>query len=80
MQRGQSGETYPELSVTKKPRKLKTKLCMTIIRPVLHYGAECWTVGKKEEDIIEKTEMRMLRTIKGVTLIDNVKMWTSERS
>ena len=50
------------------PRKLKIKLYMTVIRPVLLYGAECWTVRKKEKQIIEKTEMRMLRRIKGVTL------------
>ena len=53
------------------PRKLK--LYMTIIRPVLLYGAECWTVRKKEKQILEKTEMRMLRRIKGVKLRDRVK-------
>ena len=46
---------------------------MTVIRPVLLYGAERWTVRKKEEQILEKTEMRMLRRIKGVTLRDEVK-------
>ena len=49
------------------------KLYMTVIRPVLLYGAECWTVRKKEEQILEKTEIRMLRRIKGVTLRDRVK-------
>jgi hypothetical protein len=63
------------------PRKLKIKLYMTVIRPVLLYGAECWTVRKKEEQILEKTEMKMLRRIKGVTLTDQVKsVSTSERS
>ena len=57
----------------KMPRKSKIKLYMTVIRPVLLYGAECWTVRKKEEQIIEKTEMRMLRRIKGVILRDKVK-------
>ena len=66
------------ISDKKMPRKLKIKLYMTVIRPVLLYGAECWTVRKKEEQIIKKTEMRMLRRIKGVTLRDRV--WTSERS
>ena len=55
------------------PRKLKIKLYMTVITPVLLYGAECWTVRKKEEQILEKTQMRMLRRIKGVTLRDKVK-------
>ena len=57
----------------KKPKKLKIKLYMTVIIPVLLYGAECWTVRKKEEQILEKTKMRMLRRIKGVTLRDRVK-------
>ena len=55
------------------PRNLKIKLYMTVIRRVLLYEAECWTVRKKEEQILEKTEMRMLRRIKGVTLRDRVK-------
>ena len=57
----------------KMPRKLKIKLYMTVIRPVLRYGAECWTVRKKEEQILKKTETRMSRRIKGVTLRDKVK-------
>ena len=55
------------------PRKLKNKLYMAVIRPLLLYGAECWTVGKKEEHILEETEMRMLRRTKGVTLRDKIK-------
>ena len=44
-----------------------------VIRTVLLHGAECWSVTKKEEQILKKTEMRMLRRIKGVTLRDRVK-------
>ncbi|GFR65440.1 retrovirus-related Pol polyprotein LINE-1 [Elysia marginata] len=43
------------------------------MRPVILYGAECWSTGVKEENILEKTEMRMLRRIKGVTLKDKIK-------
>ncbi|XP_047480648.1 uncharacterized protein LOC125033309 [Penaeus chinensis] len=50
------------------PRKLKVKLYNPIIQPVLLYWAEVWTMGKKEERILEATEMRMSRRIKGVTL------------
>jgi hypothetical protein len=63
------------------PRRLKIKVYMTDIRPALLYLPDCWTVRKKEEQILEKTEMKMLRRIKGVTLTDQVKsVSTSERS
>ena len=32
------------------------------------YGTECWTVKKKDEMLMIKTEMRMLRWIQGVSL------------
>ena len=37
------------------------------------YYNSCWTTGVKEENILEKTEMRMLRRIKGVTVKDKMK-------
>ena len=37
------------------------------------------TVRKKEEQILEKTEMRMLRRIKGVTLTDKVDKQTKQQ-
>ena len=55
----------PVIADKKIPTKLKTKLYTTVVRPVILYGAECWTIGVKEENILEKTEMRMLRRIKG---------------
>ena len=57
----------------KMPRNLKVKLYMTVVRPVLLYGAEVWTIGKKEERMLEATEMRMLRRIRGVTLKDRMR-------
>ncbi|KAK2156025.1 hypothetical protein NP493_2008g00007 [Ridgeia piscesae] len=55
------------------PRKLKIKLYITVIRPVRLYGAECWTVRKKEKQNLEKPDVRMWRRMKGVTLRDKVK-------
>ena len=63
----------------KMPRRLKVKMYLTVIRLVLLYGAETWTVGKKEERILESTEMRMLRRIKGVTLRDRLRSFNIRR-
>ncbi|GFS20484.1 retrovirus-related Pol polyprotein from type-1 retrotransposable element R2 [Elysia marginata] len=66
-------ELGPVIADKKIPTKLKTKLYTTVVRPVILYGAECWTTGVKGENILEKTEMRILRRIKGVTLKDKMK-------
>ena len=66
-------ELGPVIADKKIPTKLKTKLYTTAVRPVILYGAECWTTGVKEENILEKTEMRVLRRIKGVTVKDKMK-------
>ena len=34
------------------------------------YGAECWTMKKKDEKLMYKTEMIMLRWIEGASLRD----------
>ena len=41
-----------------------------MIRPVLMFGSEAWTVTKREEGLLERTEMRVLRWILGVSLKD----------
>lgn len=41
----------------------KLKVCKTVLRPVLTYGAETWALRKKEQDLLERTEMRKLRWI-----------------
>ena len=53
-------------------RKLKCKIYKTVVRPVLLYGSECWAVRKKEEDLLRRTEMRMLHCILGVSLKDRL--------
>ena len=52
------------------PRKLKVKTYKTFKQPVLLYGAELWTLRKKEERMLATTEMKILRRIMGVTLLD----------
>ena len=52
----------------KVPIKLKHKIYKTVIKPTMTYGAECWTMKKKDEMLMNKTEMRMLRWVQGVSL------------
>lgn len=54
----------------KMPVRIKGKVYRTMIRPVMIYGAEAWTLRRKEEELLERTEMRMLRWILGVSLKD----------
>ena len=68
-----SEEGGSEEAVTARVSAAWGQLYMTVIRPILLYGAECWTVRKKQEQFLEKTGMRMLRSIKGVTPRDKVK-------
>ena len=37
------------------------------------YGAECWTMRKKNDMLMNKTEMKMLRWIQGVSLRDGIR-------
>ena len=52
----------------KMPLKLRMKIYKTVVRPVLLYGAETWSLRKKEEGLLERTEMRMVRWIAGISL------------
>jgi len=54
----------------KMPVAVKGKVYKTMIRPVMMYGAEFWALRRKEEELLERTEMRMLRWILGVSLKD----------
>lgn len=50
--------------------QLRGKVYKTMIRPVLIYGAEAWALKRREEEQLERTEMKMLRWILGVSLRD----------
>jgi len=49
---------------------VKGKVYKTMVRPVMIYGAEAWTLRRSEQGLLERTEMRMLRWMLGITLKD----------
>ena len=57
----------------KVPVKLKHNIYKTVIIPTMTYGAECWTIKKKDDMLMNKTEMRMLQYIQGVSLREHNK-------
>jgi len=50
--------------------RIKGKVYKTTIKPKLIYGAEAWSLRRKEELLLQKTEIRRLRWIHGVSLRD----------
>jgi len=50
------------------PVAVKGKVYRTMVRPVLIYGSETWTLKRREEERLERTKMRMLRWILSLTL------------
>ena len=53
--------------------KIKGKVCITVVRPALMYGAEKWALKKTHENKLEVADMRMLRWMCGVTKLDKIR-------
>ena len=64
---------YPLLKEKEIPKDVKVCIYTTILRPVLLYGSETWTLTTKLKSRIQATEMRVLRLIYGVTRRDRVR-------
>ena len=52
------------------PRESKTIIYNAILKPVILYGSETWSLTSRTESKIQATEMRVLRLIKRVTRRD----------
>ena len=52
---------------------LKAVVYKTVIRPVLMYGRETWAPRKAEQNLLERTEMRMLRWMMGIKRIEQIR-------
>ena len=50
----------------KTPRRLKLNIYNTVVRQVIMYGSETWALRKREEQQLDRTEMRMLRWMLGI--------------
>ena len=58
---------YPLLKDKSINRKCKLIIYNTILKPIIMYGSECWSLTTRNESKIQAAEMRVLRTVKGVT-------------
>ena len=52
---------------------LKMRLYNALIIPIATYGSEAWTLLEREKRKLETFEMKCLRAIKGVSLIDKIR-------
>ena len=64
---------YPLMKEKEIPKDVKVCIYATVLRPVLLYGSETWTLTTKLKSRIQATEMRVLRLIYGVTRRDRIR-------
>ena len=50
----------------------------TVVKPALMYGSETWAIRQRKEAKLERTEMRMLRWMMGISLLKDWKMMKEE--
>ena len=64
---------YPLLKDKNINRNCKLIIYNTILKSIVLYGSECWSLTTRTESKIQAAEMRILRTIKGVTRKDRIR-------
>ena len=64
---------YPLIKDKNIPTKCKVIIYSTILRPILTYGSESWSLTTKLKSRIGAAEMKVLRCIKGVTRRDRIR-------
>ena len=64
---------YPLLKGKYIPRQVKTTIYRTVSKPILIYGAECWSLKTKTSSRLHAAEMKVLQTIWGVTRSDRLR-------
>ena len=64
------GCMYRLLKNRKVPKKAKQIIRQTILRPIVIFGSECWTLTKRLEQQITTADMKVIRLIQWVTRWD----------
>lgn len=70
------GLMYPLLRDPNIPLECKVTIYQSILKPILLYGSEVWSLTTKTQSKLQAAEMRVLRTIKGVTRRDKIRNTT----
>ena len=52
--------------------KIKGKVFRSVVISAMVYGAETWTLKRAQENKLDVAEMRMLRSMCGVTKFDKI--------
>jgi len=55
------------------PLELKGKVYRMVVRPVVLYGSECWSLKKAQVQRLTVAEMRMIRWMCGYTRLDRIR-------
>lgn len=64
---------YPLLKGRTIPRSVKITIYKTILKPILLYGSECLVPTTRTKSKLQAAEMKVLRTIRGVTRMDRLR-------